>query len=116
MVEIVEQGRRRLQRGISVVVFPEGTRTPPGSRRRYRLGGAVLAKESGFRVIPVAHNAGQCWARRGFTKRPGEIVMRIGKPIAVADKSAEQITAEVEQWIETQVAQISGLPPAELIR
>ncbi|MBL4766119.1 MAG: 1-acyl-sn-glycerol-3-phosphate acyltransferase, partial [Rhodobacteraceae bacterium] len=116
VAQIVEQGTDRLQRGISVVVFPEGTRTPPGSHRRYRLGGAVLAKESGFRVIPVAYNAGQFWARRGFAKHPGEVVMRIGAPIEVAEKSAEQIIAEVEEWVEATVAEISRLPPAELIR
>jgi len=116
MAEIVEQGTDRLKKGISVVVFPEGTRTAPGTHRRYRVGGAVLAKESGFRVLPVAHNAGQFWARRGFTKQPGEIVVRIGAPIEVSDKTAEEITKEVEQWIESAVAQISGLPPAELIK
>ena len=116
VTQIVEQGTNRLNRGISVVVFPEGTRTPPGSRRRYRLGGAILARESGFRVLPVAHNAGQFWARRGFTKQPGEIVLRIGEPITVADKTAEQIITEVEEWVESAAAEISGLPPAELIR
>lgn len=115
VTQIVEQGTERLRRGISVVVFPEGTRTPAGSRRRYRLGGAILAKESGYRVIPVAHNAGQFWGRRGFTKHPGEIVVRIGKPIEVNNLSAEQIIAEVEEWVESAVAEISGLPPAQLI-
>jgi 1-acyl-sn-glycerol-3-phosphate acyltransferase len=113
--QIVEQGTDRLNRGISVVVFPEGTRTPPGRYRRYRLGGAILAKQSGFRAIPVAHNAGQFWGRRGFAKHPGEVVIRIGAPIEVADKTPQQIMAEAERWIESSVAEISGLGPAELL-
>ncbi|RLA13225.1 MAG: 1-acyl-sn-glycerol-3-phosphate acyltransferase [Gammaproteobacteria bacterium] len=116
MTQIVDQGTDRLQKGISVVVFPEGTRTAPGTHRRYRQGGAILAKESGYRILPIAHNAGQCWARREFTKQPGEVVFRIGAPIDMADKSIEEITAEVEQWIESAVAEISDLPPAELIK
>ena len=115
MEQIIEQGTDRLESGISVVVFPEGTRTSPGTRRRYRLGGAVLAKESGFKVIPVAHNAGQFWGRRSFVKQPGEIVMRIGAPIEVADKSPSEIISEVEQWVEAAVAEISGVTEVEQI-
>ncbi|MBL4623230.1 MAG: 1-acyl-sn-glycerol-3-phosphate acyltransferase [Immundisolibacteraceae bacterium] len=115
MEQIIEQGTDRLRSGISVVVFPEGTRTSPGTKRRYRLGGAVLAKESGFKVIPVAHNAGQFWGRRSFVKQPGEIVMRFGVPIDVADKSPSQIIVEVEEWIEATVAEISGVTEVELI-
>lgn len=115
MEQIVEQGAERLRSGISVVVFPEGTRTSPGTKRRYRIGGAVLAKESGFKVIPVAHNAGQFWGRRSFVKQPGEIVMRFGAPIEVADKTPSEIIAEVEQWIEAAVAEISGITEVESI-
>ena len=115
MAQIVEQGTERLRSGISVVVFPEGTRTSPGTKRRYRIGGAVLAKESGFKVIPVAHNAGQFWGRRSFVKQPGEVVMRFGAPIEVADKTPSEIIAEVEQWIEAAVAEISGITEVESI-
>ena len=75
----------------------------------------MLAKESGFKVIPVAHNAGQFWGRRSFVKQPGEIVMRFGAPIEVADKTAAQIISEVEQWVEAAVAEISGVTEVELI-
>ncbi len=79
--QVIEQGRERLQSGIWVVVFPEGTRVAPGTRKRYGMGGAVLAAETGYPVVPVAHNAGSFWPRRGFLKRPGTVRVVIGPVI-----------------------------------
>ena len=101
--QVVEQGRRRLAEGIWVVVFPEGTRVAPGAQRRYRLGGAVLAEKTGQPVVPVAHNAGDYWPRRGFLKRPGTIRLVIGEPIESAGRSAVEINARAAEWIESTV-------------
>lgn len=111
--EVVEQGRRRLQAGCSVIVFPEGTRVAPGERRRYLPGGALLAKRSGYPVIPVAHNAGQFWPRRGFIKRPGSISLVIGPAIDTAGRETAEVNHMVEQWIEEQVVRLSGSGVAE---
>src|SRR3989344_228648 len=89
--QVIEQGRERLQSGIWVVVFPEGTRVAPGTRRRYGIGGAALAAASGYPVVPVAHNAGSFWPRRGFLKRPGTIRVVIGPVIDSHGKTAEEI-------------------------
>ena len=104
--QVLEQGRRRLAEGIWVVVFPEGTRVAPGKRRRYRLGGAVLAEKTGRAVVPVAHNAGDYWPRRGFLKRPGTIRLVIGKPIPSEGLSATEINARAAQWIESTVREL----------
>ena len=74
-------GRRRLDEGYWVMIFPEGTRVAAGQSWRYGISGALLAIESGRPVIPVAHNAGSYWPRRGWRKRPGTIQMKIGAPI-----------------------------------
>ena len=103
MDQVLEQGRRRLTEGIWVVVFPEGTRVAPGTRRRYRLGGAVLAERTGNVVVPVAHNAGDYWPRRGFLKRPGTIRLVIGEPIVSEGRSAAEINARAAEWIESTV-------------
>lgn len=105
--QIVAQGIERLQRGLWVVIFPEGTRVRPGTRRRYKIGGAVLAAESGYPVVPVAHNAGHFWAKGQFLKRPGTIRMVIGPPIETKGKPAEQILAEAEEFIETQMSRLN---------
>jgi 1-acyl-sn-glycerol-3-phosphate acyltransferase len=100
MKQVVEQGQACLAEGRNVIIFPEGTRTAPGERRRYNAGGGLLATKAGVPVIPIAHNAGVFWARRGLKKYPGTIQVVIGEPIATAGRSASEIMAEVEEWIE----------------
>ncbi|MGD2076242.1 MAG: lysophospholipid acyltransferase family protein [Gammaproteobacteria bacterium] len=108
--QLVEQGRDRLARGHWIIIFPEGTRVDPGTRGHYRIGGAVLAARTGRPVTPVAHNAGEYWPRRSFIKRPGVIQVRIGPPITTDNKTPQQILAEAEDWIETEMARITTVP------
>lgn len=107
--QVVEQGLDRLRRGIWVVIFPEGTRVPPGKRIRYRLGGAILAARSGLPVVPVAHNAGEFWRKGQFVLKPGTIRMVIGPLIPTAGRKPEEILAEAEEWIESTMAEISQI-------
>ena len=100
--QIARRGKRRLEQGFWVVVFPEGTRVRPGQKRRYQLGGAWLAAASGAPVVPVAHNAGRVWPRNSFLKYPGEVTVRIGPAIDSAGRGPEDINALAEMWIETQ--------------
>lgn len=106
MDQIVEQGRDRLATGRCVVVFPEGTRVAVDEKRRYGIGGAVLAARTGYPVVPVAHNAGYFWPRRGFIKRPGTIRVVIGPTIISQGKTAEEIRQLVETWIETTMTRL----------
>ena len=85
-----------------MIIFPEGTRTDPGQRKKYGVGGGVLAERSGVPVIPVAHNAGVFWRRRGVKKYPGTIQVIIGPAIPSRGKKASQIMREVEDWIEAR--------------
>ncbi len=106
--KIVEIGTRRLREGLWVVIFPEGTRVPPGKTRRYGIGGAVLAEKSGYPVVPVAHNAGEFWPRRAFLKRPGTIRVVIGPPIDSKGRSAAEINRIAREWIEHTMTRIQG--------
>jgi len=105
--QLVQGGTKRLKEGISVVIFPEGTRTSATGPGRYRIGGAVLAAESGYPIVPVAHHAGELWPRKGFVKQPGEVTVRIGPKIETAGKTPEQILEEAKQWIEAQMPEIT---------
>ncbi len=109
VAELVTQGTARMKEGIWVVIFPEGTRIPAGEKGRYRIGGAVLAEQSGRPIVPVAHNAGEYWPRRSFIKHPGVIQVRIGAPIHGDGKSAQQILDEAAGWIEARMAEITTL-------
>lgn len=104
--QIVEQGKQRLDDGIWVVIFPEGTRAAPGQRGEYRRGGALLAERTGYPVVPVAHNAGEFWPKNSFIKKPGVIEMQIGKAIFPQGKNAQQIIAEVEASIESMMCEL----------
>jgi len=107
--QLVTNGKQRLDEGNWVIIFPEGTRMPPGKKGRYRIGGAVLAEQSGYPIVPVAHNAGEYWPRRSFIKRPGVIQVRIGPPIHGDGKSAQEILDEAANWIEARMAEITTL-------
>lgn len=97
--QIETQGRARLKTGFWVLIFPEGTRVAPGEACRFQVGGAWLAVKAGVPVVPVAHNAGRFWPKNGFLKYPGEIVVKIGKPIPTSGRKAAQVLAESENWI-----------------
>ncbi len=102
MQQVVEQGKARLDSGIWVVIFPEGTRTAYGSKKvRYKKGGAILAHSSGYDVIPMAHNAGQYWPKKGFLKKPGTIKVVIGERINSASLTVDEIADKTEAWIES---------------
>jgi 1-acyl-sn-glycerol-3-phosphate acyltransferase len=101
--QMAEQGRERLDAGFCIVIFPEGTRVAPGQRAAYHAGGAWLAVKTGALALPVAHNAGECWRKNAFVKRPGLITVSIGKPIAPAGLSAAQLNKQVEDWIEAEM-------------
>ncbi len=105
--QLIEQGKQRLREGLWVIIFPEGTRTAPGTRNKYRIGGAVLAEASTYPVVPVAHNAGEYWPRHSFVKYPGTIRVVIGAPIVSEGRTAAEILSDAEDWIEARVAEIS---------
>ncbi|HTP96182.1 MAG TPA: lysophospholipid acyltransferase family protein [Burkholderiales bacterium] len=104
--QMLKQGCERLAAGFWIAIFPEGTRIAPGSRGEYRIGGAWLATRTGAPVLPVAHNAGECWGRNAFLKYPGLITVSIGAPIASANRRPEALNAEVEAWIEGEMQRI----------
>lgn len=98
---LVKQGTERLKDGLSIVIFPEGSRVLPGHKKRYKKGGAILAVESGFPVLPLAHNSGEFWPRHSFIKWPGTVTLVVGPLIESHGKTADELLAEVERWIET---------------
>lgn len=79
--QLIEQARGVLARGRPILIFPEGTRRPPGAEARYKFGVAFLYAETGARCVPVALNSGLFWSRRSFVRRPGTVVIEILPPI-----------------------------------
>lgn len=110
IVQIVNQGIERLKQGIWIVIFPEGTRSRPGTKIKYKMGGAILASKSEHKVVPVAHTAGEFWPKGFFSRQTGTIVMSIGPAIETKGKTPDQIMQEAECWIETKMKEISTVP------
>jgi 1-acyl-sn-glycerol-3-phosphate acyltransferase len=96
--KVIKQGSERLSQGISVVVFPEGTRQTYKHLGDYQNGAAAIAKKSGHDIIPVYHNAGKFWPKGSFIKKPGVITVVIGKPISSSFLTSSELTKEVRNW------------------
>ena len=109
--QVIEQGRERIADGMSVCIFPEGTRMPPGETRRYGVSGAALASETGCPIVPVAHNAGDLWPKRGMAKTPGQIRFCIGPAIDPGDRTPREINEVAQSWIEDKMNEISRFYP-----
>ncbi len=108
--QLVDQGKERLNHDSWLVIFPEGTRMSPGKQRKFGFGAAMLAEKSGHPAVPVAHNAGEFWARREFLKKPGTIKVVIGKPIVTQGRKAGDINEEAEAWMMQAMERITGQP------
>jgi len=106
MQQMAAQGRERFADGFWIVVYPEGTRIRAGTRAKYKTGGARLAKLLDVPLLPVAHNAGYIWPKGLLGKRPGTITLSIGPSIMPAGKDPQTLTAEIEQWIESEVTRL----------
>lgn len=106
--QMLAQSRIRIAQGVSVLVFPEGTRVAAGEQRRFGLGGAILACDNQVPVLPVAHNAGVYWGRRKIVRGPALIEVEIGPPIEPRDRKPEAVTADAKAWIDERVAVLEG--------
>ena len=104
--KVVEQGQTLLDRGVWVIMFPEGTRIPRGERGSYKTGGTRLAIATGAPVIPIAVTSAKCWPRKAFIKQPGVVDVSIGKSIPSQGRDADELMREVEAWIEAEMQRL----------
>jgi 1-acyl-sn-glycerol-3-phosphate acyltransferase len=74
--------RRQIARARQIVIFPEGTRRPPGAEPHYLPGVAYLYAETGLPCVPVALNSGLFWPRRSLRRYPGTVLVEVLDPIA----------------------------------
>lgn len=107
-LSVTTQGKKYLNQGLWILIFPEGTRTPVGSTMPYKKGGARLASATQAWVLPIAHNAGRVWPRNSFLKYPGKIIVSIGPAISSADITPGQLHETMESWIENEMRSIDS--------
>jgi 1-acyl-sn-glycerol-3-phosphate acyltransferase len=105
--QVLKQGKHRMEKlGAWILVFPEGTRMAAGETRKYGSSGALLAAQQKCKIVPVSHNSGYFWPRRGLLKKRGTIRVVIGPPVEAAGRDVRELNEEVQRWIESHV-----LPP-----
>ena len=82
LTAMTERARIELARGRQLIIFPEGTRRPPGAEPRYKFGVARLYAAEGVPCVPIALNSGLFWPRRSILRLPGTVLVEILDPIA----------------------------------
>ena len=104
--QLAEQGCERLRNGISVLIFPEGTRHRPGVLGPCNKGAAMLANKAGVPILPIVQNSGHLSPPKSWIKHPGVVRVRIGRPLA-ADCS-KQLHVQMVAWLESNLADIES--------
>jgi 1-acyl-sn-glycerol-3-phosphate acyltransferase len=107
MREMMRETKAVLADGRSVIIFPEGTRTPPGTTGTYHPGVAALYGLNGAKVVPVALNSGLFWPRRSFLKKPGTIIIEFLEPMPAGMKR-DAFLAELQSRIEAATRRLEN--------
>jgi 1-acyl-sn-glycerol-3-phosphate acyltransferase len=112
---MLRETRKRVVDGREIIIFPEGTRRPPGAPPDYKTGVVLLYEALGIPCIPVALNSGLFWPRRSLLRRPGTIVVEFLDPIPPGLPKSEFLSRLIES-IETAsnrlLAEVKAKEPA----
>jgi 1-acyl-sn-glycerol-3-phosphate acyltransferase len=100
LAKMNEAAAAAIAAGQQLIIFPEGTRRAVGAEPHYKYGVAHLYAATGAACVPIAHNAGLFWPRRGFIKRPGRLIIEILPPIPPG-LDRDIFFARVKETIET---------------
>jgi 1-acyl-sn-glycerol-3-phosphate acyltransferase len=106
--QVMQQGRARLDAGLNVLLYPEGTRIDAGATApKFNRSGAALAIAAGVPVLPICHNAGLCWPAHRLIKYPGTITVVFGSPIDTKGRDAKSITNDVADWMDATLGRLN---------
>lgn len=106
MQTLLTEGKRRIELGRNVLVFPQGSRHPYPSDLKYARGGAAIAVATGCDIVPIAHNASKYWPSNGFGLKKGVIDVIVGEPISSEGRTAKELTEQVKAWTEAVLQDI----------
>jgi len=109
--QVIQDGSAKLAQKFWVVIFPEGTRASVGTTGTYQPGGVILAQKAHTGILPMAHNAGALWPKRGFIKKPGTITFRFLPYIPAEEVAASKrnaLMAQLESSIEAETRALGG--------
>jgi len=105
----LDQAAKRIAAGASVIIFPEGTRSPDGKLQPFKAGGMQLAIRSGVELVPVAIMGTREILPKGkLLSRPGRVLIRVGEPVASRDFTSKQKQELAELMHERVAALLAG--------
>jgi 1-acyl-sn-glycerol-3-phosphate acyltransferase len=110
--KMLADAKRASAEGRQIVIFPEGTRVPPGERAALQPGVVALAKVLDLPILPAATNSGLFWPRKSFRKTPGLVKIKIFPPLPAGD-DRETILANLRRcfYDEGVDNSVDGLAP-----
>ena len=115
LADLSVHARRAIEENRQIIIFPEGTRRPPGAEPKYKFGVAHLYAETGVCCLPIALNSGLFWRRRSFLRYPGTVRVEILDPIPPG-LGKQDFFARLQNDIETATARLVAEGERELAR
>ena len=105
MKKVINDGSKKLKKGTSLIIFPEGTRTDPKDGiKKFSKSCGYLSVNNNVPIIPICHNSGLYWKNKKFIKHKGEVKVHIGEPIYGNDPKI--VTETAYEWIKLKFREI----------
>ena len=96
--KIIREGIKKIEAGLSVLYFPEGTRMPVGEIGRFSRTGIEVAAKTETSIIPIVHNSAECWPP-SYLIKPGKVIFYLGDPVETSGKNIRQLTTDLQSWM-----------------
>ena len=105
MKKVIKDGSKKLKKGTSLIIFPEGTRNDPkNGLSSFSNSCGLLSVNNNIPIIPVCHNSGLYWKNKKFIKESGIVKVKIGSPIYA--NTPKEATNEAFKWINSKFSEI----------
>ncbi len=105
LAEMNARARAALALDRQIIIFPEGTRRPPGAEPKYKYGIVHLYAETGVACLPIALNSGLFWPRRSLWRYPGTILVEVLDPISPGS-TKEEFYERLQRDVEAATARL----------
>ena len=104
--KVLSSGKKKIDHGFTIIIFPEGTRTNPNSGiKKFSSSCGLLSIQNNVPIVPICHNSGFFWENRRFTKKKGNVQVKIGPPMYGDDP--KELTNKAFKWINTKFIEMN---------
>lgn len=113
VAQILSEGKKKIDRGLSIVIFPEGTRIKPDRSVTFKPSAARLAIDAEVPIVLIAHNAGIFWPKGMWFKKYGTVSVKIIEtitPLQIRNHTVRSLTDYIQEKINTEKQILSKTP------